>query len=143
MKAKTRCGHCGTVFQTDENFLGRIARCPNCRQRFTMTPFEDQPPADTQVLVCPKCKFTADIPRVTSKLKLQCQECGHRFVAGPDPQNRPGHPLPTEKAPGEGGSKAPALLLLILLLAVAAMLAGRLFFPDLLRDLGIPDLLPF
>ena len=173
MKIKTRCEHCGQVYQTDENFLGRTAQCRNCRKRFTMTPFEDQPaapgpqeglgripapgqpqappaqgqdtpgqgPADTQVLVCPKCKFTADIPRVNSKLKLRCQECGHGFVVRPDPQNRPGHPLPTEKAPGEHGSKATALLLSLLLLATAVLLAGPRFFPEIFRDLGLPNLL--
>jgi hypothetical protein len=43
MKIKTRCGHCGKVYQMDDNYLGQIAQCRNCQKHFTMAPFEDQP----------------------------------------------------------------------------------------------------
>ena len=192
MKVKTKCQHCGKVYQMDESFLGQTAQCRNCQQYFTMTPFEDQPvsapqaapgpptygqipappaaapaygqppsqpPAygqgtpgqpmvNNQTVVCPKCRFTADIPRVSRKLKLKCQECGHRFVVKPEPKSQPGgRPLPTEKAPREGGaSKAPALILVVLILAAGALVAGPKLFPELFQDLGLPnllDLLPF
>ena len=102
----------------------------------------------TQTVVCPKCKFTADIPPVTRKLKLRCQECGHRFLVKPEPKSKPGRPLPTEKAPRESGgsSKAAGFLLGLILLAAAVLVAGPSLFPDLFRDLGLPnllDLLPF
>jgi hypothetical protein len=191
MKVKTKCQHCGKVYQMDESFLGQTAQCRNCQQYFTMTPFEDQPasaphvapgpptygppPAQPQVqppaygqtpaqpaaapaygqgtpgqpsvnnqtVVCPKCRYTADVPRVSRKLKLTCQECGHKFVV--KPESRPGRPLPTEKAPKEGGSSnAPALILLLLLLGAGVLVAGPKLFPeiipDLLPDLGLPDL---
>jgi DNA-directed RNA polymerase subunit RPC12/RpoP len=98
-------------------------------------------------VVCPKCNFTADIPRVTRKLKLKCQECGHKFLVKPEPKSKPGQPLPTEKAPKErGSSKAPALLLLIIILAALGLAAGHSFAPELFRDLGLPNpltLIPF
>ena len=189
MKIKTRCQHCGKVYQMDDSFLGQTAQCRNCQQYFTMTPLEDQPasaplgaaqpqtygpppaqpqtygpppaqppaygqgtPAqpltNTQTVVCPKCRFTADIPRVSRKLKLKCQECGHKFVVKPEPSNQPGgRPLPTEKAPRErGSSKAPVFLLLFIILAAGFLVAGPKLLPELFRDLGLPnllDLLPF
>jgi len=191
MKIKTKCDHCGKVYQMDDSFLGQTAQCRNCQQYFTMTPLEDppgpgpldapgpqpynQPPAytqapqaakapaysqpqaqaaspaygqgtpshpltNTQTVVCPKCRYTADVPRVSRKLKLKCQECGHKFVV--KPESRPGRPLPTEKAPREGGaSKAPALIFLLLILAAGALVAGPKFFPELFQDLGLPNLL--
>ena len=194
MKIKTRCEHCGKVYQMDESFLGQTAQCRNCQQYFTMTPFEDQPapvrpgapgaygqgysppaygqpsaqpgpppaygqpaaqpgpppaygqgtPAqpqtNTQTAVCPKCRYTADIPIVTRKLKLTCQECGHKFVVKPGGQ--PGRPLPTEKAPRESGSSnIPALIFLLLILVVGALVAGPKLFPELFQDLGLPNLL--
>jgi DNA-directed RNA polymerase subunit RPC12/RpoP len=99
-------------------------------------------------VVCPKCRFTADIPRVSRKLKLKCQECGHRFVVRPEPNSQPGgRPLPTEKAPRDGGSsKAPVFILLFILLAAGVLIAGPKLLPELFQDLGLPDLpglLPF
>ena len=176
MKIKTRCEHCGKVYQMDDHFAGQIAQCRHCQKYFTMTPFEDQPapapfrvsgqgpppgpipgpgpspipgpgPAsqtfiETQTIACPKCGFTAALPRFSHKLKLKCQGCGHKFVAKPEPKVR----RPPEKTPREGGfSKTTALLLLILVLAAGLLVAGPKFFPKL-RALGWPDIpgsLPF
>jgi uncharacterized paraquat-inducible protein A len=140
MKIKTRCEHCGKVYQMDDNFLGQIAQCRNCRKYFTMTLFEDQsgplrapgqPPANTQAAVCPQCNFTAAIPRVSRKLKLRCQRCGRRFAVKPESQ--PGQP-PTGQA---SGYWPVALALWLIILGV--LVAGPKFFPKLFR--GLPDLL--
>jgi len=182
MKIKTRCEHCGKVYQMDDNFAGQIAQCRSCQKYFTMTPFEDQPvpgpfrvpgqgpafgqgpvssqspalgqsPAsgqgpvsgqgliDTQAIACPKCGLTAAIPRVSHKLKLRCQGCGHKFVVKPEPKSRPGRPRPPVKAPREGGfSMTTAILLLILFLTAGLLVAGPKLFPKLL-ELGWPDIL--
>jgi len=174
MKIKTRCEHCGKVYQMDDNFAGQIAQCRSCQKYFTMTPFEDQPvpgpfrapgqdpapgqgpapgqppgppPASgqtsiaTRIITCPKCGFTAALPRVSHKLKLKCQGCGHKFVVKPEPKTRPARPRPPERAPREGGfSKTTAFLLLLLFLAAGALVTGPKLFPKL-RDLGWPDIL--
>jgi len=188
MKIKTRCEHCGKVYQMDDNFAGQIAQCRSCQKYFTMTPFEDQPvpgpfrvpgqgpalgqgqaygqaqasgqtqafgqgPAsgqtqasgqtviDTQTIACPMCGLTAAIPRVSHKLKLRCQGCGHKFVVKPEPKSRPGRPRPQVKAPREGGfTKTTAILLFILFLTAGLLVAGPKLFPKLL-ELGWPDIL--
>ena len=197
MKIKTRCEHCGKVYQMDDIYVGQTAQCRNCQNYFSMTLFEGQPayapapgqppaygpapgqppayspapgqppaygpapgqpPAyglgtpsqpltNNQTVVCPKCKFTAEIPLVSQKLKLRCQECGHKFVVKPEPKRQAGQPLPTEKAPKEkGSSKAPAILLLLILLGLGGLVVGPQFFPKEFQDLGLPnimEMLPF
>ena|GEM_PF-2565238 len=174
MKIRTRCEHCGKVYQTNADNLGQTAQCRHCQNYFTMTLLEgppapeppqaqqppapqpqspNQPPAsgqpaaygqgtpsqpfiETQAVVCPKCNYTADIPRISRKLKLTCQECGHKFLVKPGPKNQPGRPLPTEKAPKErGSSKAPIFLFLLLLLGIIVVV------PQLFPELGLPNLL--
>ena len=136
MKIKTRCEHCGRVYQMDEGHLGQTAQCRHCNEYFTMALFKDQPaqpaappqppsqaPArgqgtpgqpltDPRTVVCPKCGFTADIPSMGRKLKLTCQECGRKFQVKPEPKSG------REKA--RGSSKIAALILILLLLAVLA-----------------------
>ena len=102
------------------------------------------PQIQTQTVVCPKCQFTADIPPVTRKLKLRCQECGHKFLVQPAPKNQPGRPLPTEKAPREksgSASKVVGVVLALLILAAGVLAAGPALAPDLFQELGIPNLL--
>ena len=71
----------------------------------------------TQTVVCPKCRYSADIPPITSKMKVRCQQCGNRFVVKPEKQK-------AGKAPLTGGPKQvpkAAILLLLILLAGGAL----------------------
>ena len=71
----------------------------------------------TQTVVCPKCRYSADIPPITSKMKVRCQQCGNRFVVKPEKHKAGG-------ASSAGGSKQvpkAAILLLLILLAGGAL----------------------
>ena len=158
MKIKTKCEHCGKVYQMEDSYLGQTAQCRHCNNYFTMAFFNDQPappspqppaqppprqpgyeqpqlppqaPArgqgtpgqpltDTRTVVCPKCEFTADIPRIGRKLKLTCQECGKKFLVKPEPKS--GRP---EKE--RGSSKTTALVLILLFLVVLAAVLINVF----------------
>ncbi|MDR0882760.1 MAG: zinc-ribbon domain-containing protein [Candidatus Adiutrix sp.] len=109
-------------------------------------PASDTIQIQTQTIVCPKCKYTAEIPPVTSKLSLRCPECGHKFTVQPNPKSKTG----VKTKPAEGPKKAHSqtiLLLFIFILIVAGLLvAGPKFLPEFIPDLLPPDirnLLPF
>jgi len=91
--------------------------------------------ANTQTVVCPKCKFTADIPRVSGKMSLRCQECGHKFTVKSEPGKK--------GAAGQGGSAKKKLPKSVLFLIVIVLLLAVVVFvgPTLLPDI-IPNLLP-
>lgn len=44
MKIKTRCGHCGKVYNMSADFIGKTAQCKQCHNNFVMTPMPEGPP---------------------------------------------------------------------------------------------------
>lgn len=102
-----------------------------------------------QTVVCPKCKFTAAIPAVGSKVRLRCQECGHKFIIKPDPQLKklikkgggkavggaPKAKAPKEKKPLPKGA---VIALAVVLVLVFVLFVGPIVLPGI-----IPSLLPF
>jgi DNA-directed RNA polymerase subunit RPC12/RpoP len=92
--------------------------------------------SNLQTVVCPKCRFTADIPPVAKRMKLRCQECGHRFMIKPESKKK----TAAAKAPAQpGAKKSPpkgvlALLLLVLILA-AVLLVGPVLLPGIIPQL--------
>lgn len=181
MKIKTRCSHCGKMYQTEAEHIGKTAQCKQCQNNFVMAAFDEKtihapqpvaaPPGafaeagvmpsppdlsdnipeqpiaapslsnpdlgqvNTQTVVCPKCKFTADIPRVSGKMLLRCQECGHKFTVKPEPRKK--------GAAGPGSSAKKEFPKPVLILIVIAILLAAVVFvgPTLLPDI-IPNLLP-
>ncbi|MDR2946689.1 MAG: zinc-ribbon domain-containing protein [Candidatus Adiutrix sp.] len=95
-------------------------------------------PVATQTVVCPKCKFTAEIPPVSNSMRIRCQECGKKFVIKPLRKGKPvGAPKPAKS--GGGGSRKSVLgLLFIVVLLAAVVFVGPTLLPDL-----IPNILPF
>lgn len=95
---------------------------------------------NTQTVVCPKCKFTADIPPVSGKLHLRCQECGHKFAVKPESKKGGGRANPASDynaSEKKGLPKAAILGLLVVLLLAAVVFVGPTLLPDI-----IPNLLP-
>ena len=95
--------------------------------------------AATQKISCPKCNFSAEIPKVTKKMQLRCQECGSKFFVKPEPKVKakatPGDKPVKEK---KSSSKSVMVLLLLVLVLVAVLVVGPMLLPDI-----IPNLLPF
>ena len=244
MKIKTRCNHCGKVYQMDSAYAGKTAQCKQCHNNFVMTPLEEapaaplqpmaqppqppygqppqtqpgypQPPAQqpgygqpqpmmppqgayppqqsaygqppqqamaapqpdygqpqmppqgyapqpdygqappqgypqasqgqpptiqtstlTQQVSCPKCNFTAEIPKVSKKMQLRCQECGSKFYVKPEPKVKAA-PAAKPAKEKKSSSKSALVLLLLLLIIVGVLVAGPMLLPDI-----IPNLLPF
>lgn len=48
MKIKTRCGHCGKVYNMSADFAGKTAQCKQCHNNFVMAPMPEGPPAAAQ-----------------------------------------------------------------------------------------------
>lgn len=246
MKIKTRCNHCGKVYQMAADYIGKTAQCKQCQNNFVMVALEEAPPApqpapadpfevplqavgapfnpfggasqpggapanpfgappppggnpadpfgasgnpfaarpqpgppgrypfgaapgqpaapphmeglpgqpfaappppgpgpgqlNTQTVVCPKCKFTADIPPVSGKMHLRCQECGHKFMVKPEPKKKgafKAKAAPYPDAPAKKGLPKAALVAMLLLLLAAVLFVGPALLPDI-----IPNLLP-
>lgn len=109
-------------------------------------PFAAPPPGpgpdqlNHQTVVCPKCKFTADIPPVSSKLRLRCQECGHKFIVKPESKKKGAvkNNAAQSNAPEKKGlPKGVLAVVLVILLLAAVLFVGPTLLPDI-----IPNLLP-
>lgn len=111
-------------------------------------PFAAPPPGpgpdqlNHQTVVCPKCNFTADIPPVSSKLRLRCQECGHKFIVKPESKKKGAVKNSANKfnanAPEKKGlPKGVLIVVLVILLLAAVLFVGPTLLPDI-----IPNLLP-
>ena len=46
MKVKVKCEHCEKIYQMDDSYVGRTAKCPYCHNHFVMITFEEQPSID-------------------------------------------------------------------------------------------------
>jgi len=95
--------------------------------------------APTQTVVCPKCKFTAEIPPVSSNMRIRCQECGKKFVIKPLRRGKPAAAPKAGKSEKAGGSKKSVVVLLVFVLLLAVVVFVR---PGPLADI-IPNILPF
>lgn len=82
---------------------------------------ETQP---NQLVVCPKCKYSAEIPPVKASIRLRCQQCGKSFFVKP-PRRKRKSPLSPTAIAG----------IVFLLLVLGSLTLGPIFFPDIFADL--------
>ncbi|MDL2260053.1 hypothetical protein LJB99_04195 [Deltaproteobacteria bacterium OttesenSCG-928-K17] len=111
---------------------------PQVQPQSSRQPIKNEAPMQT--VVCPKCKFTAGIPAIGSKIRLRCQECGHKFIIKPDPKLKKLVKSSPAKGPKEKKptSKGAIIGLAALLIVIAILFVGPIVLPGV-----IPSILPF
>ena len=83
----TKCPHCSTELQAQEEWIGMEVECPVCQKNFTVQSQASAPmPAElgnsrTFTFVCPSCDAVAELPASLLGRKYECRMCFEEHIA--------------------------------------------------------------